>query len=80
MWGEFLYAKAAEWGNPPNRDNQITVRARKTHGRTTATSVASYFDDFTSKTTKTLIKLTVRKTIKAWNLIAWLIGIKLKFS
>ena len=31
----FLHVKAAEWGNPPNRGNH--------------SSVASYFDDFTSK-------------------------------
>ena len=43
----FLHVKAAEWGNPPNRGNH--------------SSVASYFDDFTSKckTAKLLMKLTV---------------------
>jgi len=53
----FPHVKAAEWGNPPNRGNQITVpKPTKTHGRTiwlpTATSVASCFDNFTSKTAK----------------------------
>jgi len=60
--------KASEWGNPPNRGDEITApKPAKTHGRTTwlptATSVTSYFDDFTSKTAKTLMKLTVLATI-----------------
>ena len=51
----FLHVKAAEWSNPPNLGNQITApKPAKTHDRTTwlptATSVASYFDDFTFKT------------------------------
>jgi len=32
----FLHVKVAEWGNPPNRGNQITVpKPAKTHQRTT---------------------------------------------
>ena len=73
-WGTFLHVKAAEWGSPPSHDNHIIApKSAKTHGRTiwlpTATSVASYFDDFTSKTAKTLMKLTVLSTIEAWNRI-----------
>jgi len=53
----FLLVEAAEWGNPPNWGNQITApKPAKSHGRTTwlptVTSVASYFDDFNSKTAK----------------------------
>ena len=47
----FLHVKAAKWGNPPNRTNEITR------------AVASYFDDFTSKTAKTLMELAVLATI-----------------
>ena len=63
----FLHVKAAELGNPPNRGKQITtLKPAKTHGRKTwlaTTSVPSYFDDFTSKPAKTLMKLTVLATI-----------------
>ena len=63
-----LNVKAVEWGSPPNRDNQITApKPAKTHGRTSwlpaASSVAGYFDDFTSKTAKMLMKLTLLATI-----------------
>ena len=40
----FLHVKAVELGNPPSLNHL---------------SVASYYDDFTSKTTETLMKLTV---------------------
>jgi len=60
----FLHVKAAEWGNPPNRGNQITApKLAKTHGRTTwlptATSVARYFDDLTTETLMEFWELTV---------------------
>ena len=65
----FLHVKAAEWGNPPSWGNQI-IRVWQ---------VIS--DDFTSKTAKTLMKLTVLATIKVWNRIVKLISrIKLKFG
>ena len=59
----FLCVKAAECGNPSNRGSQTTAtKPPKTHGRTIwlliSTSVSSHFHDFTSKTTKTLMKLT----------------------
>jgi len=66
--GRFFHVKTWDWGNPHNRGNQITApKPAKTHGRTTrlptATNAASYFENFTSKTTKTLMKLTVLATI-----------------
>ena len=47
----FLHVKPAEWGNPPNRDNQITApKPVKPHGRTTwlptATSSGEIFRRF----------------------------------
>ena len=64
----YLRVKAAEWGNPPNRGDQITTpKPDKTHGRTTwlsaTTSLASCFETFTFKTAKTVMKLTVLGTI-----------------
>ena len=58
----FRHVKAAEWGNPPNL------------GKSNQSSVANYFGDFTSKTTKTLMKLTVLAKFKLG-----IGGIKVKF-
>ena len=44
----FLHVRSAEWGNQPYQGNQIPQAWR---------------DDFTSKTAKTLMKLTVPVTI-----------------
>lgn len=84
----YLYVKAAVCGNPPNQGwaNHCAKALQYTHRRTTwlptATRVTSYFDDFTSKIAKTLMKLAVLtgdnlSVESGYQLIS---GIKLRFG